>query len=33
MGTIKRSDFKVGEPGGTLADEVKLIADLEVAKD
>lgn len=32
-GTVKRSDFKVGEPGGTLADEVKLIADLEVAKD
>ena len=33
IGTIKRSDFKVGEPGGTLADEVKLIADLEVGKD
>ena len=32
-GTIKRSDFKIGETGGSLSDEVKLIADLEVAKD
>lgn len=32
LGSIKRSDFGVGQPSPGLADEVKLIADLEVAK-
>jgi len=31
-GSIKRSDFGVGQPSPGLSDEVKLIADLEVAK-
>jgi polyisoprenoid-binding protein YceI len=33
IGVIKRSDFKIGEPGSGLSDEVNLIADLELAKD
>ncbi len=32
-GTVKRSDFGIGEAGGSLSDDVKLIADLEVSKD
>jgi polyisoprenoid-binding protein YceI len=32
-GVVKRSDFGVGEIGPGLSDEVKLIADLEVAKE
>ena len=32
IGSIKRSDFKVGTPSPGLSDEVKLIADLEVSK-
>ncbi len=32
IGSIKRSDFGVGQAGPGLADEVKLIADLEIAK-
>ena len=32
IGSIKRSDFSVGQVSPGLADEVKLIADLEVAK-
>ncbi|MFN5030816.1 MAG: YceI family protein [Flavobacteriia bacterium] len=31
-GTIKRSDFGVGQPSPGLSDEVRLNADLEVAK-
>jgi len=31
-GSIKRSDFKVGDTSPGLSDEVKLIADIEVAK-
>lgn len=31
-GSVKRSDFKIGEPSGGLADEVYLIADLELTK-
>jgi len=32
-GTIKRSDFGIGEIGPGLSDEVKLIADLELSKE
>ena len=32
IGSIKRSDFNVGQVSPGLSDEVKLIADLEVAK-
>ena len=31
-GTVKRSDFGVGQAGPGLSDEVKLNADLEIAK-
>jgi polyisoprenoid-binding protein YceI len=31
-GVVKRSDFKIGEPSGGLADDVQLIADLELTK-
>ena len=31
-GSIKRSDFKIGDASPMLSDEVKLIADIEVAK-